>query len=326
MTKRTDQAVTLADVARRAGTSTAVVSYVINNGPRPVAAATRARVLAAAAELGYRRNRVAAALRSGSSELVGLIVPDTINPYFAALGRSIENAVTRAGKLTVVVNSGYAAQRQHEAAERLLSAKVDGLVVVSAAGATDLATGHSTPTVYVHHRPAGLPAELVAADNTAAVRHAVDHLRSHGHDQVAFLSGPGDDGPVGQRLAAWRSAAAGTTLLRSDFSRADAAELIAHHATRATLPRALVTATDEQAIGVLTAASRHGVAIPDDLAVISCDGTPESAYTAPALTVTEQPLHQMALRAASIILGDSDADIPAAARLVPRRSCGCRTG
>lgn len=326
MTKRTDQAVTLADVARRAGTSTAVVSYVINDGPRPVADATRDRVLDAAAELGYRRNRVAAALRSGSSGLIGLIVPDPINPYFAALGRSIENALTHAGTLTVVVNSGYVAQRQTDAAERLLSAKVDGLVVISAAGATDLATGHSTPTVYVHHRPAGSPAKLVAADNTAAVRHAVDHLRSHGHDQVAFLAGLGDDGPVGQRLAAWRSTNAGEALLRSDFSRADAAELIADHAARATLPRALVTATDEQAIGVLAAASRHGVAIPDQLAVISCDGTPEAAYTAPALTVTEQPLHPMALLAANIILGDSDADIPAAARLVTRRSCGCQPG
>ncbi len=324
MTKRTDQAVTLADVARRAGTSTAVVSYVINDGPRPVAAETRARVLAAAEELGYRRNRVAAALRSGSSELVGLILPDTINPYFAALGRSIENALTHAGKLAVVVNSGYGVQRQADAAERLLSAQVDGLVIVSAAGAAEPATEHRTPTVYVHHRPAGSPAELVAADNTAAVRQAVDHLRAHGHDQVAFLAGPDDDGPVGQRLAAWRSADAGTTLLRSEFSRADAAESIAHHAARATLPGALVTATDEQAIGVLAAASRHGVAIPDDLAVISCDGTPEAAYTAPALTVAEQPLHQMALHATKIILGDGDVGAPAAARLVIRRSCGCR--
>ena len=323
MTKKTDSAVTLAEVARRAGTSTAVVSYVINNGPRPVAAATRARVLAAAEELGYRRNRAAAALRTGASELVGLIVPDTINPYFAALGRSIENALTHAGKLAVVVNSGYGVQRQTDAAERLLSAQVDGLVIVSAAGATDLATGHSTPTVYVHHRPASSPAELVAADNTAAVRHAVEHLHSHGHEQVAFLAGPGNDGPVGQRLAAWRSTDAGETVLRSDFSRAEAAELIAHHAVRATLPRALITATDEQAIGVLAAASQHEVAIPEDLAVISCDGTPESAYTAPALTVTEQPLHQMALRTANIILDDGEAEPPTAARLVPRRSCGC---
>lgn len=325
MTKRTDQAVTLADVARRAGTSTAVVSYVINDGPRPVAADTRARVLAAAAELGYRHNRVAAALRSGSSGLVGLIVPDTINPYFAALSRGIENALTHAGKLTVVVNSGYAAERQTAAAERLLSARVDGLVIVSAAGATDLATGHSTPTIYVHHRPEGSPANLVAADNTMAVRQAVEHLRSHGHDRVAFLAGPGDDGPVGERLATWRSTDAGTMLLHSEFSRADAAEVIAHHAERGELPRALVVATDEQATGVLAAASRCGVRIPDDLAVISCDGTPEAAYTAPELTVTEQPLHSMAQRTARIILDDNDADSapPAVAHLATRRSCGC---
>ena len=81
------------DVARLAGVSTAVVSYVVNDGPRPVAPATRARVLDAIAKLGYRPNTVARSLITGKSGLIGLVVPDVENPYFASLARSVETAV-----------------------------------------------------------------------------------------------------------------------------------------------------------------------------------------------------------------------------------------
>ena len=94
--------VTRADVARRAGTSTAVVSYVINDGPRPVAAETRRRVLDAIAELGYRPNRVAQALRGQRSRVLGLIVPDISNPFYAELARIIENCADLYGYTLVL--------------------------------------------------------------------------------------------------------------------------------------------------------------------------------------------------------------------------------
>ncbi|RTG29796.1 LacI family DNA-binding transcriptional regulator, partial [Serratia marcescens] len=81
--------VTRADVARIAGTSVAVVSYVINNGPRPVAEATRLRVLAAIEQTGYRPNDIARALASGSTQTYGLVVPDISNPFFATLARAL---------------------------------------------------------------------------------------------------------------------------------------------------------------------------------------------------------------------------------------------
>lgn len=315
--------VTMADVARLAGTSVAVVSYVVNNGPRPVAAATRDRVLAAAAELGYRRNRMAAALRSGSSGLIGLVLPDTVNPYFAALGRRIEHTLTELGRLTLITNSGYDSARQASAIEGFLAAQVDGLIIVSAAGAADLADAAraaATPVVYVHHRPRGSATRLIAADNRAAVTTAVAHLRAHGHDQIDLLAGPrGDDGPFATRVAAWRSAATGR-LLHCACSRAAAVELIGGLAN---VPRALVTASDEHAIGVLAAAYAAGIDVPGRLAVISCDGTPDAEFTAPALTATEQPLDLIARQAVRQLLGEPGKPEPIRARLVTRRSCGC---
>ncbi|MFI7708435.1 LacI family DNA-binding transcriptional regulator [Nonomuraea sp. NPDC049480] len=329
MTQRADKPATLADVARRAGTSTAVVSYVINNGPRPVAAATRERVLAAAAELGYRPNRIARALRSRTTGVVGLVLADASNPYFGALARHIEQALERRDRLTLIGNAGYSADRQRHLIDRFLAAQVDGLVIVSADEGRDEADRPETmnvPAVYVHHGPVGGHAPVVAADNDAAVREAVAHLREHGHEHITFLAGPDDAGPVGLRRAAWQTAVAGgaeAVLLRCDYSRAAADALIRRLAAEGALPRALITATDEQAIGVLSGAWACGFPAPDGIAVISLDGTPDSAHTAPALTATRQPLRAMAEQAVDLLLGQASRTLTARAPLVIRRSCGC---
>lgn len=140
MAKQAGKAPTLTDVARVAGTSTAVVSYVMNNGPRPVAAATRERVLAAAAELDYRPNRIARALRSRTTGVVGLILADASNPYFGALARHVEQALDKRGKLTLTGNAGYSPHRQEHLADKFLAAQVDGLIIVFADGGADVAT------------------------------------------------------------------------------------------------------------------------------------------------------------------------------------------
>ncbi|MEU0745074.1 LacI family DNA-binding transcriptional regulator, partial [Streptomyces albogriseolus] len=93
--------VTRDDVARLAGTSTAVVSYVINNGPRPVAPATRERVLAAIKELGYRPDRVAQAMASRRTDLIGLIVPDARQPFFGEMAHTVEQAASERGKMVL---------------------------------------------------------------------------------------------------------------------------------------------------------------------------------------------------------------------------------
>ncbi len=197
--------------------------------------------------------------------------------------------------------------------------------MVSADGASDpvsAARAAGTPVVAVHHRPDGSPGELIPADNTASVAGAVAHLRDHGHDRIDFLAGPADDGPVATRAAAWREAATGE-LLRCHYTHGAAARLVTDLTHEGRLPRALVAATDVQALGVLAGAAASGVRIPDDLAVVSCDGSPAAAFTVPSLTATEQPFAEMAKRAVNQLLGHAVPAEPPRARLVPRRSCGC---
>ncbi|MFG2608465.1 LacI family DNA-binding transcriptional regulator [Streptomyces sp. NPDC048514] len=315
-------------MAREARVSTAVVSYVMNDGPRPVAPATRERVLAAAAALGYQPNRIARALRARTTGVVGLILAEAPNPYFSALGRHIEQALSRREKLTLIGNAGFSADRQESLVDRFLAAQVDGLVIVSADGGTDVAAAAEAagvPAVYVHHQPAAANTPFVAADNRASVEVAIAHLRQHGHDHIAFLAGPDDRGPVRQRTEAWQGIVGSTEsrLLRCEYTRAAAARMTRDLIAGGAMPAALITATDEQAVGVLAGAWGTGLSIPEQLAVISLDGTPDSAHTAPSLTVTQQPLQAMAQQAVDSLLDAAAPGEPVRATLVTRRSCGC---
>ncbi len=119
------------DVARLAGTSTAVVSYVINNGPRPVAPATRERVLAAIKELGYRPDRVAQAMASRRTDLIGLIVPDARQPFFAEMAHAVEQAAAERGKMVLVGNSDYLDEREVHYLRAFLGMRVSGLILIS---------------------------------------------------------------------------------------------------------------------------------------------------------------------------------------------------
>jgi LacI family transcriptional regulator len=320
--------ITVADVARRAGTSTAVVSYVMNNGPRPVAAATRERVLAAAEELGYRPNRIARALRSRTTGVVGLVLADALNPYFGALAGHVEQALAGHGRLMLIGNAGYSAERQRHLVERFLDARVDGLVIASADAGDDVAMharAAGVPAVYLHNGPATGDTPLVTADNGQAVREAVAHLRQHGHQDIAFLAGPQDTGPVGRRREVWQAATGGRgVLLRSGYARAEAD--MRQLAATGEVPRAVIAATDEQAIGLLSGACATGLPVPGGMAVISLDGTPDSAYTAPSLTATGQPLAAMARQAVDLLLDSASPPYSPSAALVRRRSCGCEDG
>lgn len=311
-------AVTARDVAARAKTSTAVVSYVLNNGPRPVAAATRLRVLEAVKELGYLPNGIAKALRTSRTGLVGVAFPDAMSPYFSALAKDIESELQKAGKLTLFSNSETENSREEDVIAAFRSVQVDGIISVS----SEYITTSDVDVVYVFNAPLGID-PTVSADDDVAVRTAYEHLVSHGHSDIGFIAGLRDTGPVGVRAAAWRALRGGDVEpFRSAYSFESAWALASELMAAASLPGAVIVATDEQAIGVLAAAHERGVRIPDDLAVISMDGSPITRFTAPALTVMEQPTRPMAQAAVQSLLGDAHADM-ILARLVIRRSCGC---
>ncbi|CAL9479207.1 LacI family DNA-binding transcriptional regulator [Streptomyces sp. enrichment culture] len=336
--------VTRDDVARLAGTSTAVVSYVINNGPRPVAPATRERVLAAIQELGYRPDRVAQAMASRRTDLIGMIVPDARQPFFAEMAHAVERAAADRGKMVLVGNSDYRDEREIHYLRAFLGMRVAGLILVSQ-GMSERAAQEieawDARVVLLHERPEALDDVAVVTDDIGGAQLATRHLLEHGHPYVACLGGteatPSVGDPVADHIEGWRRAMreAGRSiegrLYQAEYNRYDAYETALKILSGPDRPPAIFCATDDQAIGVLRAARELRLDVPGDLAVAGFDDVKEAALTDPPLTTISSDRPAMARAAVDLVLDDG-LKVSATRRervksfpsaLVIRRSCGC---
>ncbi|MGW7330408.1 LacI family DNA-binding transcriptional regulator [Streptomyces sp. NPDC054840] len=337
--------VTRDDVARLAGTSTAVVSYVINNGPRPVAPATRERVLAAIKDLGYRPDRVAQAMASRRTDLIGMIVPDARQPFFAEMAHAVEQAAAERGKMVLVGNSDYRDEREVHYLRAFLGMRVSGLILVSQ-GMSERAASEieawDARIVLLHERPEAIDDVAVVTDDIGGAQLATRHLLEHGHEYVACIGGventPSVGDPVADHVEGWRRAMqeAGRPvegrLIEAPYNRYDAYKVALEVLARPDRPTAIFCATDDQAIGVLRAARELRIDVPEELAVAGFDDVKEAALTDPPLTTIASDRPAMARAAVDLVLDDGLRvagsrrerlkQFPSA--LVIRRSCGCR--
>ncbi|MFI8929003.1 LacI family DNA-binding transcriptional regulator [Streptomyces sp. NPDC053474] len=336
--------VTRDDVARLAGTSTAVVSYVINNGPRPVAPATRERVLAAIKELGYRPDRVAQAMASRRTDLIGMIVPDARQPFFAEMTHAVEQAASERGKMVLVGNSDYVEERETHYLRAFLGMRVSGLILVSH-GLTDQAAAEidawDARVVLLHERPEAIDDVAVVTDDVGGAQLATRHLLEHGHEYVACVGGtaatPTVGDPVSDHVEGWRRAMreAGRPtegrLFEAPYNRYDAYQLALGFLSGPDRPTAIFCSTDDQAIGVLRAARELRIDVPGELAVAGFDDVKEAALTDPPLTTVASDRPAMARAAVDLVLDDGLRVAGSRrerlkvfpSRLVVRRSCGC---
>lgn len=324
--------VTRADVARYAGVSTAVVSYVINNGPRPVAAPTAARVRHAIDVLGYRPNGNARALRRGVSDTIGLVTPHLDNLFFAELSQEIEQVAARAGQAVLLGNSLGDLRYQKRLIEDMLSRQIDGLIVRGSSSHDDPLAGIriDVPCVLLDTMAPLNGRRSVSADLRGGADQLVDHLIVvHGLTRIALVVGHDSPGLVDPRELGWRDAQRRHGLpegpiARVAFSRMGGYQAMRHLLAEPRPPQAVFASSDPQATGVLRALHEAGLRIPDDAAVVSFDGTSESAFTYPALTVARQPIAEIAERACNLLKeATPEAFERLPTELVIRQSCGC---
>ena len=196
--------VTRDDVARAAVVSTAVVSYVLDDGPRPVAAATRDRVLAAIRELGYRPDGVARHLRAGRTLSLGLVVPDPALPYYAEFTKHVDAAGEAAGRQILLASPHWDTDRERTLIAGLAERRVDGVVLLSADPLQAVATVSALGLPVV-----GVDRPEVAERGTAAV---VAHLRADGHVRVGLLTGPRPLRVSDRRARGWTDSVAAAGL------------------------------------------------------------------------------------------------------------------
>jgi LacI family transcriptional regulator len=325
---------TRADVARYAGVSTAVVSYVVNDGPRRVAPETAARVRTAIEILKYRPNVNARALKKGSTEMLGVVLPDITNPFFAEYARALEVAAAAHGHVLVVATSDTNEAQESRIISDLANRHVDGLLISTVLPPSGFRaiTLPDRPTVLINCSTPFAGYTAVGPDSREGARALVDHLITvHGHQSIALIIGESSEPVPEPRERGWSDAFQAHKLppgpiVRTSFSREGGYEAAVRLLNWPSRPSAIFAASDQLCTGTLKAIREAGLRCPDDIAVVSFDGTTESEYCWPPLTVARQPVQAMAQAAVSAVLNLTSP--PAAyqrfaTELVIRESCGC---
>jgi LacI family transcriptional regulator len=303
------------DVAKRAGVSITTASRVLNNVEYPVAATTRRRVEAAARELRYSPSALARALVTRRSGIVGVLVGDMVDPYFAEIARGVEDAARRAGYLVVVCNTDREPETERRYVATLSDYRVDALIfvggdVVSPNERRKLkqqltaASRRGTLAVACAGDHAGL--STIDIDHRSAARDMAEYLLSLGHRRIGFIGGPRDVSTAGQREAGFRAALTDAGLNASlivdgDFTYAGGFEA-ARRLLGDSAPTAIFAANDQMALGALNAARAAGLHVPADVTIVGFGDTGSAEHAAPPLTTVSMPRHQLGMAAMEALL------------------------
>ena len=344
--KRAKGTLTIYDVASQAGVSIASVSRVLNGQGSP-REATRERVLRAVKELGFVPDGAARALSNGLKEVVGVVFRRDEETHFEdedesllfidVVNRGIDVAAQRRGFDVLMSSVGFS---EDGVAQRIaaIAGKSDGVILhdrmLPASGIARIAD--LVPVVTLAGKP-GRGAMNVRCDNEEGMRALVRHLvKDHGYRTLAYLAGRADS-PDNQ--SRWRALEAEAAALRikvetgrdwqGNYSAAGGAKVIEDllEAGRK-LPRAIICANDQTALGVIYTLARHRINVPGDVAVTGFDDVPVARHLHPSLTTVRQPMQEMGKTAfdtlyARISTKKNQPDVVLPVQVIIRESCGC---
>jgi DNA-binding LacI/PurR family transcriptional regulator len=303
---------TIKDVARHAGVAISTVSAVLNRSA-PVSEQVIEKVKRAVDDIGYVPHGGARSLRSGQSQLIGLVVPNIANPHFAAVAREIENVCLSAGFMAVVYSTGQDSDRESQVLKMLRMQRVAGLILIPTRsdaehGAKLIGEIH-IPTILLDMFVEGLPYHVIKSDNVEAGRLATDHLLKLGHRHIGIISGIKGLATSDDRFNGYlgahhdHGAAVDQTLnLAGNFSQETAHDLAVTALSRPDRPTALVSISNMMTLGALFAARELGVRIPDDLSIVGIDDLEFAGILDPAPTVVATEIVAMARQAIELLL------------------------
>jgi LacI family transcriptional regulator len=331
---------TISDVAKRAGVSPATVSRVLQ-GAKNVRPDTRAKVEQAIGELGYVPSAVAQSLRSKRTRSIALVLPDITNTFWTTVARGVEDIAQRHGYSILLCNTDENLAKQSQYLDVLIRQQVDGVVIApfdSDGQHLDKLRERSIPTVVVDRRVDGWDVDSVTSDSVAGSRALVQHLLSLGHERIAVLSGPASTSTAEDRIAGYCMALdeAGIPLDRKLIRRGEYRALSGEELTLELLDEglavsAIFAANNAIAMGVMDAVAKRGLRIPQDIALVCFDDLPNTSHIFPFLTVVAQPVYDLGVNAAQLLLSRLDGgatlrprQVVLPPRLIVRHSCGSR--
>jgi len=301
-------ALTILDVADKAGVSKSTVSRVLRNDG-DVSDETRARVLAAVAELRFQPNMLAGGLRTRRTFSIALIIPDIANPFFPEIVRGAQHTADARGYTVLFANTDWLERRERDFIALARRNRVEG-ILINPAGIPARDLKHAgCPVVILGSREGYQDFDIVGSDTRAGLSAAIDHLAGQGHTRIALVCGPQSNPAARKRLAFFQESMAAHRLpvddqaiIYAEFSQAGGRAAAGHLLTLSPRPTAVVCGNDLIAIGVLAALRDHGLHVPRDMAVVGIDNIDASAVTYPPLTTIDKPKVRIGEEAAALLI------------------------
>lgn len=335
-----DTRVTVVDIAKAVGVSKSTVSLVLQGSPL-VNEATRAKVTSVMRDLGYVYNRGAANLRQAGSKssIIGVVVNDLTNSFFAELAVGVDMIVQSAGFVQFLSNTSESIDRQREVIASMREHGISGLIISPARGteARDLRplVAAGMPVVVAVRNIPGAKVSSVVSDNEGGIFAAVQHLAGLGHSRIAFLGGFPDTAVFEERTGGYRKAmqACGLPIdpalvVSASPSRAGGVDAISRALQLEPRPTGAVCFNDATAFGVCDGLRARHLEPGVDFAVVGFDDVIEAKATVPALTTISVDPQGIGHRAAQLLLKQINAGkaepetIVSSVRLVVRDTCG----
>jgi LacI family transcriptional regulator len=342
MVKNVEHVPTIRDVAKVARVGLMTVSRVINNHPS-VRASTRKKVEAAIVQLGYRQNEAARLLKGQRAKLIGLIVPDLSDTFFASCAHTVQQIARANGYMTLVVSSERDPELEFQEAELMASRKVAGLLVVTSTGRGDERMSQLQSTglaIVAFDRPLpGSDTDCVLVENRTGAEDATQHLIEHGHRRIVCVGYDEDTYTIRERVKGYTQQMnssglkpqVAVGLLTLDDIRQWLVEVLANK----NRPTAIFSLNHRTSVFMLQALREKNVRIPDDMALVGFDDFDLAGVVTPPLTTIAQSPVELARRSMTLLLeringakdglSSSPAKILLPVRLVIRSSCGLHT-
>jgi LacI family transcriptional regulator len=320
--------VTLREVARIVGVSTATVSRALHPDTRPlVNEETALRIEEAAQRVGYAPNSLARGLKTKRSFTVGAIIPDLTNPLFPPMVRGIQDRLEQDGYTALIASTDGDAERERRSFEALRARQVDGLILATAERrhpVLDSAIAADITVVLVNRAVQDAQVDAVVPDDRGGIDLAVGHLADLGHVRIAHLAGPGSTSSGRGRREGFRAAMrkrgldVPPALVQSAGGFTEAA---GHQATAALLESrvpftAIVAANDLLALGAYSALGADGRRCPEDVSVVGFNDMPFADRFAPPLTTVHIGHDELGARAADLLLEQLREQRPQGRRIV----------
>ncbi|MGP4005048.1 LacI family DNA-binding transcriptional regulator [Streptomyces sp. 4N124] len=308
------------DVAAAAGVSATTVSHVLS-GNRPVNEETATRVRSVVNRLGYVPASLARSLQAGSTSVIGLLIPDISNTFFAELAKGAEDAAHDLGYGLILCNTEFDADREDRYLGMIRSRFIDGMVYASGSPPSRRrleALMGKFPIALADEEVEGLEGALIAtADHEAGGRLVGEHLRALGHRRALMLTGPGALRSSVARANGFVQAFRGEVVERvGDFKEASGYVLVDKLLQDGGLDcTAVFAANDLMAFGALTALRDAGLSVPEDVSVVGFDDIRAASLAHPSLTTVHQPAYDVGRTATAQLLQYVSRDeIPPASR------------